>query len=39
MTEELTIHLNQVDVEAREQVKSLMKRMVKKQSVTELLKM
>ena len=39
MTGNLTAHLNQVDVEAREQVESLTKQMVKKQGVTEQLKM
>lgn len=39
MTGNLTAHLNQVDVEAREQVESLTKQMVKKQGVTGQLKM
>ena len=39
MTGNLTAHLNQVDVEAREQVESLTKQMVKKQDATEQLKM
>ena len=39
MTGELTVHLNQVDRDAREQVESLMKQMAEKQGVTEQLKM
>lgn len=39
MTGNLTAHLNQVDVEAREQMESLTKQMVKKQGVTKQLKM
>lgn len=38
MTGELTVHLNQVDRDAREQVESLMKQMAEKQGVTEQLK-
>ena len=36
MTGELTAHLNRVDQEAREQVKTLVKQMVKKQGVEQL---
>ena len=39
MTGELTVHLNQVDQDAREQVEILVKQMAEKQSVTEQLKM
>ena len=36
MTGELTAHLNRVDQEAREQVKTLVKQMVEKQGVEQL---
>lgn len=39
LTGKLTEHLNQIDRDAREQVEMLMKRMAKKQGVTETLKM
>lgn len=39
LTGKLTEHLNQIDRDAREQVEMLMKRMAKKQDVTETLKM
>lgn len=39
MTGKLTEHLNQIDRDAREQVEMLMKRMAKKQDVTETSKM
>ena len=39
LTGKLTEHLNQIDREPREQVEMLMKRMAKKQGVTETLKL
>ena len=39
LTEKLTEYLNQIDRDAREQVEMLVKRMAKKQGVTERLKM
>ena len=39
LTGKLTEHLNQIDRDAREQVEMLMKRMAKKQGMTETLKM
>ena len=39
MTGELTVHLNQVDRDAREQAKSLVNQMAEKHGVTEQLKM
>lgn len=39
LTGKLTEYLNQIDRDAREQVEMLMKRMAKKQGVTETLKM
>lgn len=39
MTGELTVHLNQVDWDAREKVETLIEQIAKKQGITEQLKM